>query len=404
MDREIFNKRIVIYGTGNTGKAFYEKYKNIKYIYACTSSDEGFCPLDSLKAVQYEDIDKEKDLLVICSVYYEEIRRKLLIDGFEPYKHFIKWDIYEKLLDHFENESRLMISVGQCEIFEMVTVLSRLRNFAQKYSILYFDERKVCSHGDKFSLEEFYDCQKILCLADIFICPTVFSQQSEEGFEILQRQLKSSCKTIKISIFDFDGYWAQDISKCRSLSKFYVAKPNIKVAAYTERDQCIEKMVEEDLSADEILRKIKDVNFFDGDMVKNNCTRSIKRAKLNDRVSDIKISDYLGNTYYKKRLYCDRGHFNENMLREYVRRILIYFNETDEIDLVDTIYVEDLYTHVNELPVYPSTARWLGLEWADENTRYRMIRDGRSENVTFEEYMENLIKYYIKAKDLLKLC
>lgn len=405
MNKDIFSKRIVIYGTGNTGRTFFEKYKDELNIYVCTSSEKNVESFDScVKPISYQDIDTQKDLLVICSVYYEEIRRTLLLDGLKPYIHFMKWDIFEELYRHMKYNNKLMILVGQCEINEIRVVLSQIPSAMSVFSVIYFDERKVCSHGDKFSLEEYYDCQEILCLADIFVQPVVFSEQSVKGFSILHNQLRDQCKILRISLFDFDSYWAQDIDKKRSLSKFYMTVPNKKLSAYANRDQCVETMVEAGLSANEILTRIKDITFFEKDTVIKNHNKTIKRAVLTDRVSDVKISDFIIDMYQKEKLFRDRGHFNQALLYEYVKRLLWKLGiSTDdkEVKKVDTNF---LFEGVNELPIYPSTASWLGLEWVDETTKYRMINYKGIRDVTFDVYMEELILYYKSVHELLKIC
>ena len=58
--------------------------------------------------------------------------------------------------------------------------------------------------------------------------------------------------------------------------------------------------------------------------------------------------------------------------------------------------------NINELPIYPSTARILNLEWINENTLYRQRRYDGVRLVTFEEYMEAFIQYCKYAKEVLK--
>ncbi len=405
MDKNIFSKRIVIYGTGNTGRLFFEKYKDELNIYACTNSEKEVESFDSrIQPISYQDIDIKKDLLVVCSIYYEEIRRILLLDGLKPYIDFIKWDIFEELYRHLKYNNQLMVLVGQCEINEIRTVLSQIPSAVSAYSIIYFDERKVCSHGDKFSLEDYYDCQGVLCLADIFVQPAVFSEQSVKGFGILHNQLKSRCRIFKISLFDFDSYWAQDIDKRRSLSKFYMTVPNKKLSAYANRDQCVETMVEAGIPVKKILTRIKDTTFFEKDTVIKNHNKTIKRADLTDRVSDVKISDFIIDMYKKEKLFRDRGHFNQILLYEYVKRFLWKLGilaDDKEVQRVDTDF---LFEGVNELPIYPSTAAWLKLEWVDKTTKYRMINYKGIRDVTFDVYMEELILYYKSVYELLKMC
>lgn len=399
-----FDKRIIIYGTGNTGKKFFDKYKSEFNVYACTDSNRETVPLGGLKMISYNEIDDQNDLLVICSIHYEEIRRRLLLDGLKPYVNFVKWNIFEALYQSIKYGKKLVLTVGQCEINEISVVLSKIKSFMAEYAILYFNERKVCSHGDQFSLEEYYDCQKLLPLADIFIQPVIFYERSAEGFFRLTSQLKAGCNVFKIALFDFDSYWTQDIGKWRTVTKFYVTRMNEKLQAYANRDQCVEKMVEDNLTIREILKRINDINFFEKEVVTDNHNRSIKRAVLTDRVADVKISDYIIEMYKKQKLYCDRGHFNMILLCEYVRRVLIKLNLLTGINELEELDLKYLFEYVNEQPIYPSVAKHLDLEWINRDTKYRMITYEKVRYVSFDEYMEELVTYYIKARELLKNC
>lgn len=158
IDHMIHSKRIVIYGTGNTGKEFYNKFKNKLPIYACTSSEENPQSIENMKVISYREIDKEKDFLVICSVSYQQIKKKLLLDGYELYNDFCRSNIFEGLYSAQSQNKRIVIGVGQCEIREMCETLSQINQFSQNFEVFYFDERKVCRHGDKFELTEYWEC------------------------------------------------------------------------------------------------------------------------------------------------------------------------------------------------------------------------------------------------------
>ena len=74
-------KRLIIWGTGNTGSNFYKKYKNIISLNVCTNSDENPVPIEGMEVIHYKELDKTKDFIIICSIFHEEIERRLSIDG-----------------------------------------------------------------------------------------------------------------------------------------------------------------------------------------------------------------------------------------------------------------------------------------------------------------------------------
>ena len=46
------NKRIILWGTGNTAKVFFKKYSDILPIYACTSNEKDIVPIAHLNAIK----------------------------------------------------------------------------------------------------------------------------------------------------------------------------------------------------------------------------------------------------------------------------------------------------------------------------------------------------------------
>lgn len=270
--------------------------------------------------------------------------------------------------------------------------------------VIYFNEWEVCSHGNMFDVAKVKDCLNILKIADYFIKPSSISPQAMKGFSDLQKKLGEECSVVTVSLFHFDSYWPQDIAKERSINKYYMAERNKKLAAYIEREQVIEKFVDEGLSVSQIMKKIANKDFFRSEEVIENHKRTIKRAQISDRISGIKISDFIESQYSKIKLFCDRGHFNKYLLREYVKRILIFFKDYEGIKEVENLCIDDMFTELNELPIYPSTASILELEWVKEDTLYRQKRYDGVRLLTFEEYMESLIQYCYLIKDTKKLC
>ncbi len=400
--RKISQKRIILWGTGTIGHLFYENYKNKLDIVACTSNEKNIEPIERLKVISPVQIKPGQDFIIVCSSYYPEIRNQLMSEGYEVGLDFIGYDSFEKLYEREIKEKKIIIAVGQCEIYEICQVLNMLNTFVEKYCIFYFDEQKVCCHGNNYDLAETKECLTFLQIADFFIKPSVLEPRVMNSFQFLRMYLNGQCESITISLFNMDSYWAQDIANQRAINKFYITKRNQKLCAYVEKDQVIEQLIDEGYSVNEILSMIKRDDFFDYNKVIENHHNCIKRAKITDRLSTIKMSEFVEKNYNLMKLYCDRGHFHENLLREYAKRVLQFFSDKESIKKLLNMDISCITQNVNELPIYPSTARILNLEWINENTLYRQRRYDGVRLVTFEEYMEAFIQYCKYAKEVLK--
>lgn len=398
----IRNRNIILWGTGNTANQFYLKYKDLLPIYACTSNETDIKEIPGLKAIPWTEIDVESDFIIICSIYYKEIRDQLLL--FKEGGKFIDWKLFNALYEKCYCKKKLIVAVGQCEIGEICQVLDGLKSFRENYSIIYYNEREVCSHGDRFNVVEAKDCLKSLTISDYFMKPSAISPRVMNGFNYLQKALSKEGITITVSLFHFDSYWPQDIAKERSVNKYYMTEKDKKLAAYIERDQMIERLVDDGLTVSQIMEKITKEDLFDPEKVLENHARTIKRVRIADKLSDIKILDFIETFYSKLKLFCDRGHFNEYLLREYVKRLLLYFQSNESVGELGSLCTNNMFVELNELPIYPSTVAILGLEWVKKGTLYRQKRYDGVKSLTFEEYMESLIRYCYLMKEARSVC
>ncbi len=92
------------------------------------------------------------------------------------------------------------------------------------------------------------------------------------------------------------------------------------------------------------------------------------------------------------------------MLKEYIRNVFVYLQEDESIKELEKIDISDIFSTVNELPIYPSTAKILDLQWVDTHTLYRMNINNVVKMVTFDEYMDVALEYYSIAYKLIKIC
>ena len=47
----------------------------------------------------------------------------------------------------------------------------------------------------------------------------------------------------------------------------------------------------------------------------------------------------------------------------------------------------------NEIPIYPSVIKLMGLKWAENDSVYTMVKLNEIKKVTFHDYMKEYIRY-----------
>ncbi len=400
------DKRIVIWGTGNTGNDFYRRYKELIDLNICTDSNEKAVPIDGTEYVKYEELDSNRDFIIICSIYHEEIERRLYIDGWRSGIHYMTSNLFEAKMETKHGDKKLLVSIGRCHIGRIAGILNRIPVFHEKYQIIHFAQPQVCVSEEGFDYNKLTECMEMLNSADILLRPATVTASATKDYACLEEMLPDKCRVIKVSLPMFGSYWPQDKGSERSTAKWYVPPFRKVLKSYSERDYVIEELMESGKSKKEIMDIISDENLFDRQKVCANHDKVMKNAYFWDRISDVKIADFIEANYKTKKLYCDRGHIHTNLLKEYVRRILIALNETNSLDEVEreTLYETSELSLPPDSLIYPSTVKALGLKFMDDEPLYRFQLADGSRMVTFSEGLEMQIEYYMRARSLLEMC
>lgn len=135
---------------------------------------------------------------------------------------------------------------------------------------------------------------------------------------------------------------------------------------------------------------------------------SFREIELKEEDADIKISDWIRENYKSKKFFRDRAHLNNELIWEYTKRVLNKLGypakKINNIEEIDIVSKSGFYGGTwNEVPIYPSVVKILGLNMIDESTKYCMVRaEKRIDYFTFKEYMYNYINYIKCTLDIEK--
>jgi len=400
------DKRLIIWGTGNTGNDFYKRFKDQMTLNLCTSSDLEPVPIDGMESICYRELDKNKDFIIICSIYHEEIERRLYFDGWVFGRNYMTSNLFEAKFYAERGKKKLLISIGRCHIGRMAEVLKRIPEVKNNYLIVHFAQPKVCISDSEFDYAKLIECIEMLKNADILLRPASVTSKTIKDYEYLEGKLSAKCRIIKVSLPIFGSYWPQDTGRERSIAKWYITPYGRNLKAFGERDNIIENLIESGKSKAEIIDIISDENYLDKEVVIANHNQTMARAYFWDRIADIKIADFIEENYKIKKLYCDRGHIHQNLLEEYIRRILSALGEKINIELYTGggIWEASELSLPTDSLIYPSTVKALELSFVDHESLFRFQLVDGSKFVTFSEGLEMQIEYYLRAKSLLHMC
>lgn len=218
MENEYIHKRLVIWGTGNTGNAFYQKYKNSFPLNTCTNSEEQIKPIEDLEVVHFEDLNKADDFIIICSIYHEEIERKLFLNDWTFGQNYITSGFFEAQYETEYLGKQLLVSIGRCKIYQIGKTLRTISAFREKYTVIHFDQPNVCASEKSYDYHKARQCIEMLKKADILLRPATVTVKLIEDYENLKGKTPDRCRDISISLPLFGSYWPQDTGRERDVA------------------------------------------------------------------------------------------------------------------------------------------------------------------------------------------
>ena len=118
---------------------------------------------------------------------------------------------------------------------------------------------------------------------------------------------------------------------------------------------------------------------------------------------DIAVGDFIEDNYRSIRLYQNYIHSNKIVVWEYVRRLLNQIGvSTSEVAQLEKESPEHIHEG-GDVPIYPSVAKCLNLEFIDKKTIYEVMTGKEIVYMTFGEYIEHYAEYTRKAMEIVHM-
>lgn len=244
---------------------------------------------------------------------------------------------------------RLAVFYGNCQMHDYFDVLNMSSAFSSRYEAVYFKYLEYPRWKEdrlEFLLE----------LCDLLV-------YTKEGFDERFRNCKKyvqchnpSCRTIQIPTYCFRGYFPQTNPHIQEKGEFDIVAEMFN--SYHREDQFINGMIKQGLSTEDIIEKILSGSCFTVRQIQKEIAIALRLLEAMDRVSDVKIAQYVRANYQSVRLFKDPVHMENGMVWNICCQILelLGFQQTDPVPQ-KTIH------YFTELPIYPEVAAALNLQW-----------------------------------------
>ncbi len=401
---KLHSKRIILFGAGTIAEEFYQEYKDCLQISHCVSNfpkewGEGAF-LGELDVRQYKQEElQEDDYLVVCGpLAFRSIELQLEAIGMKMYEHYVESKIASAILQN----KKIALFYGECIIRDIYHCIIRVPVFQDMYASIFTQvvrEQAVITNRLLYYAKDVCDLYAYT--------PKLLDRDSI--YAIDKEELPPDCIVTSISNLMLFLYWPQVSRVLRQVNENYLYPYDINRdeifghSLYRRGDLNINEMVLRGLSTKEIADRLSDEDFYSEKHIWRHKEIFFKSVGMAEKSVDITILDYLQDSYATIPLYQNFAHPHNCIIWEYIRRLLLKLGLSTEgwDDLKEEL--QGAAHRGGEVPIYPSTAKHLKLNFVNEQTRYEVIVGNGVEQMTFREYIEHYAEYTRKAVEIIRM-
>lgn len=357
--------KYAIFGAGYIGEKILVRYWKVFHIeivfdnYLCGEAFHGW----QIQKPEY----KEDIFIIVCSERYYEIRKQLMEMGYLEFEHFVPYQIFQK---------KMAITYGNCHMGAVKRYLERNKKLTSEYGFYPFPEIQ--------SMRSLEDYERILPHCKLFIHQSVRRENIygiRYASDTMMSYIPQTCKVV--SIPNLHGipecFFPQQKrepawGKLRFMAGYDENIKNWVMDGKTEED--IKKYVMQGgvYSKAEILDK------WDG----------FKRKLLErEKEWDVKISDFIFENYRYIKLFYERYHISDTLVREIASRTLKHLGCDGDIP-----YLINSTLDAYEMFIYQDVIEALGLKFEQKYIRVNYQSDSlETTDVDIDQYIKQCIKW-----------
>lgn len=296
---------------------------------------------------------------------------------------------YLKRYHRFEwqDAKKLLIAYGNCHMHDYYDCLNTDTTFVAAYDSEYFKYMEYPRWKEN-RLEIVLSC----CDCFLYIRES-FDQRFRNCMEFVRRN-HLPCQCIGISPYSFCGYFPQANPHIQQVSEFDIVQEVFN--SFHREDIVINRLIHEQQKTDDEICALCMGEPFSDEAIRKNSMVAFAQIRMMDRVSDVKIYDYVLENYQRIRLFKDPVHLSDELILYITEQIM----ELLSIEKKASVPAERNTVHYfTVMPVYPQVAKVLGLSWGQKEKTGLRLQEGML-NVTFEEYIRRYLQFGRNVKEI----
>lgn len=322
---------------------------------------------DLLQVVNLEEIC----ILISSEKYYLEMKEQLIGVGLTEFIHFLKGAALGK---------KVAVIIGNCYVNPIVKYLESNVHFREEY--FFYHKISLVDRAIEYELDQAVLENSQLCLYQDL------KEDNPYGIAFSRRNIESflleQCKRIVFPNLVGMG-------KMLFIQGSVNDERNIgygqKYGLFPYRDEVIDGLVNKGMGTEEVIKYIREKNFYTKNEIEQNFDIVVEKFVQREKNWDIKIIDYILETYKEEPAFYDVKHPSDKIMRKISVDILRMLG-IDECDFL--VEKEELSAY--EMPVYKEVAEALDLKYWKQDAEIRQNSFQKlSPGMDWKEYVREYI-------------
>ena len=400
----LHDKNVICYIDGIEGEKFVRKYSDIINIagYFTLANDIN---IDSIEKYSLKDVLKRENIYIILCCDNPKNNAKvwnILCDDFSYIEDVAEQDIVSAVL---EGKYDMMLMIGVCQQKWVSYALNHITDFNKKNICKYI----FFSYLEQKSYKRMFE--KLIEYSSWFIRIKTLIIKGEVNLWLDNICGKYSDRIYNMPFVNFSAMYPQISWKSSGtnsmMHEYYFESlqyPNIKMRSLLYKDENVLALINEMRSSEDILKAIMDENYYSKESMERRIAITFKEMEIVERQCQINVKDWIFDNYRTKQLYLDAVHFSDALIFQYCREIMrrcnIEYSNFEEFDIIQTQGKLHKTEYLNEVPIYPSVVKHLGLKWIDDKKLYNCSRASDYKKLSFKDAMLDYIEYVKLGKQM----
>ena len=214
-----------------------------------------------------------------------------------------------------------------------------------------------------------------------------FLGDKRETYEELLARVPKNIIKISVPIPHLYAFWPFHANDPRNNDPYRPPRRDGNLPGYPYGDSYVLDLLAKGLSTEEVISRYVTTDIATVVDLDKLLSLTLSQAERNDRTTDVKVASYIADNFRSWPLFRSVNHANNRLLLYMSNQIL----EALGCNRVGEGVLERTQELIDELtPIHPSIARYFGVRYADEHTRYPV---DRIRYLTFAEYVSDYVYF-----------